>query len=986
MRLQRFHFQSQVERVCGKCKTAVFSVLVLGLSCAHGTNPAQLLSPDDRTAVAMEFGGQSLLHPGEPSVTGNAVHGGGRLSRPSIREIDGRLCIQSQDGIYFDEELGFRFTWCSADFAGRSALLDAFLARIDDEASAALPPEFAAAGLHLEILTEKDALTLESDAEAVLVLSNDSKEPPAHAVLAYDSRIPLQKESVPRALPRRFPANEFRFFTGNGHARLTYHVTHARRLVITMDLGALAPAVRNGIHRLPEVSSRLLEDATVGRMETSEFLFVRTGGFFEAASTENTGSIVQFTLRCGTDEPDAQTYAFHGFLFPRSVLVFPCGLSQMEFVAGERRESFTKENAERFPPRRSIVSADNTLQANTDCWTTNPCTSFGIHPTFPPEADQTFPTCKTADLFLTETNPFGILENGVLDPSGKFLELSSRLTCIPGSFALKIDAEWIEPGTEPIEPGQPLVIAGSARFFDHVRVRDESSLRSLSLSSTVVLVDLQTRSETTLRFPASARVTYGGVHKSGTVFRRIHSLTGGTGDFENFHAPTSSGLRPDLAADHAMSPGRPEADPALPSDESASGKPSVRIAEILPQGSRADDGTSHPGDEFVEFQGAAGCALHSLIFQSNAGDGVRTLVLPPPCIPESGRFSVFRSVPFCFSAADSVIEPGLVLPNSSAVYTLTSGSFTDSFSIPAPLYSTMESSVRTSASRSFAAETVVLTDGPSSAALYCPTRTRATPDAAESFRPFFHFEGAAGSLLRLRFFAEDPSLSFQILLGRTESDAAVFYQGEANSGTLIEIPLPHSVFPRLLASVSMGGVDQFLAELFPRGALLVVDEVFVNPLTGSHEYVRFCSPAGFPAEVTARGFFFKDRTSEDTIVPYGDRFGSSLPGPLQRDTLALKPGQCALLVDPDTTTLPALRTEDAVLWTIAGTTALGDGLSSGEGFTVFTREGDGSISPFATFGLPGTTAAFAVDSGAGEHVRRIGATIYDLFANYEVRP
>lgn len=911
--------------------------------------------------------------------------GSGHPSRPSFHESDGRLCVDSQDGIYFAEEAGFRFTWCSVDLAGRSPELKAVLAAVDTDASFALPPHWDGPGLKLEILTEKNALDLEKGSDVAVVVTHDPAEREPGASTAYDSRIALLPGTVDRALPRRFSENSFRFSIRGKDARLTYQVTHSRRLVITMHLAGTENPLRTGIQRLPEISQELVLQALAGNTAASEIHFGRDDGFFEAAPLATVGSIVDFAVKCGGDDPRGTTLAFRGFLFPGSVLTFPCTLGEVALVSGDSVQTFSESDLERrFPPNRSVVQTESGLRANTDCWTTRPCTSRGIHPGFQRRPAGFLPACTISDLLLSEANPFGIFDNEELNPSGKFLELRSRLTCTPDNIVLRLDAEWIELGGNPVDPEHPLVLAGAADFFDQISVQEAAALRSLSPSSSVVLFDLSSGAETALRVPAAPRVTFSGVHKTGTIFRRVHSLLEGR-NAATFHPHFSRGLRPDLAAQNAMSPGFPD-DSVSNGPGTSSNQYPLRIAEILPQGSRGDDGVSHPGDEFIEFKGTAGCAWDGLVLEIQSADGPRTLILPPPCLPISERFVLFRNAPECFSGQDSAVEPGLVLPNAPAAYKLRSGEAVDDFTISPALYAAMERGLRTSASRSFSAESIVLTDGSASAAQYCPAKTRATPGSPESFRPFARLESpASGDHLRLRVFSGDGPVFFDVRIGRVESDASVIYQGTSASGSIIDIPLPASDFPRLLAYVTFDGPPAFLTEVFPRGSLLAVDEVSANPLPGNHEYVRVCSPGGFPGESSARGLFFKDRSAEDRIVPYQDRFGAAA-GPLRRDTLRLLPGECALIVDPDTTSLPQLRSEDALLWTIATTSALGDGLSSGEGFTLFTRETDGSISPFATFGLPGTSGAFAVESGSGQLVRRIAGSIFDLSTNYEVIP
>ncbi|MDH5655640.1 MAG: hypothetical protein OEZ34_07015, partial [Spirochaetia bacterium] len=162
-----------------------------------------------------------------------------------------------------------------------------------------------------------------------------------------------------------------------------------------------------------------------------------------------------------------------------------------------------------------------------------------------------------------------------------------------------------------------------------------------------------------------------------------------------------------------------------------------------------------------------------------------------------------------------------------------------------------------------------------------------------------------------------------------------------------------------------------------------------SPVSGHSEWIRICSPNGLSLSEIQNGLYLKDSSSQDKIVPYLQRF-VSIPAnvTLTGNTLELMPKTCAILVDPDfdfSYQILPLKAEDRELWTVETSSAMGNGISSGEGLILFTKENDLTESPLCSFGLPDTPLPFFLQVQTGETIERKSDTIRDSESNYNVR-
>ena len=662
------------------------------------------------------------------------------------------------------------------------------------------------------------------------------------------------------------------------------------------------------------------------------------------------------------------------------------------------------------------------------------CSNPGIDPVWlinPAKTEAERPNdCRLEEPVLSEFNPFGFLRKTPtgdvrLDPGGKFLELKLGRKCDSSGLLLQAGSHTLEFPAGSGGPGPLLFVADPEGFRPpkEVPLRIDSGLRGLSVRDSLVLYDPLQEKERELRRSVGPEnfYIYGDKQykpdapETHRGYKNVYSLTVSSesdetseaGPREYFHAPRARGLRTDLSSAYAMSPGYLQ-------DASPQEDMRVRLSEVLPQGGRTADGQSVPGDEFLELAYKIpiqnNASLWELEVRETGSGKIRRFRLPSP-LSASGQtngndayVTIMGEAPVCF-ANDETFRPLLYsdfnLPNTAAEYTLRDhrGAIIDSLLLDSRLYKELDGR-ETRLSYQRIGDEALWRPGDGRAAFenLCE-QTGATPGKPSAYRPFIRQttqEPGPGQTPVLRLYTRESPLSLELTLRGTPgglpdtSTRQSFVFSRAHREELTPWPgiyngLSSRYYLELRTTTSEGGpllpdgAPLYIDVLYRETPLLLIETLAPTPSDGRQEYIRLCSPEGFSAEERTQGLFIKDSRSSDEIVPWSTRFpGTPPPIELERpgsvnDPFALGAGECALVLDPDTApgSAPRPRERDRQIWTIRQGSAIGNGLASGEGVSLYRLlEPEATPEILSALGRPDSSRPFSLPTSRGESLNR----------------
>ena len=595
------------------------------------------------------------------------------------------------------------------------------------------------------------------------------------------------------------------------------------------------------------------------------------------------------------------------------------------------------------------------------------------------------------------------------DPGGKFIEFEVQRDCAAGSVLLRLESAGgndlvFDPGFGDFTAGQILVFTAGADVFavqkanDQTRLITDSRLRSLRTDHAIIGMDIRpgntrevpyyTPPTGRVEFIPGERISPGGsatTREVAALLKRVHSLVPASdGGYPRYHRAGTQGLRPDLARVHAMSPGiATEATPPRGAGETV-----PTINELLPAGAYAADGTSLPGEEFIELRWPGShiprdesLALH--VLDRTTGDE-RVYLLPGPGtrpIPATRNLVWGRDEPRCHPRTPGWLrDDRLRLPNGAGIYTLRGhdGRLLDRLDLSRHVYDALDGD-NTRSSWSFVAEAQTFRAAGGTAAHdhACATRTAATPGEFNAVAPFFTATSSGPGHHALRLYSSRGGERVHWKIGASLSAPLANGTEALFAGDVLTLLVPPNAAGRLLVSAypeSAPEAGLYLTEIFPAGQEVYFRTVAPTPAPGGHEWTRVCARDGFTPAAGSTLVITDSRVS-DRVVPYASRFDGTVPIPgLDPTSLTLPPGGCALLIDPDlspTTTvdLPERLPEDIALWTIQTGATIGNGLASGEGLTL-TQVGSEDTRILATYGRPDTPRPFAIPTSSGQRVER----------------
>lgn len=565
--------------------------------------------------------------------------------------------------------------------------------------------------------------------------------------------------------------------------------------------------------------------------------------------------------------------------------------------------------------------------------------------------NDSIPLCTGDDFVLTEYNPIGIYEEhedrGGITTEGKFVEFHARRACRTDAIYFRVGGTILDPGATTVRANQVLLFVAARnrhRFFEeasmNTAVFSAPALRTAKTNDEIAVTtihaaipgdDSRTTTERIFRIPPSENTYWTGTGDSPASspavagspaspgpFRAVHSLVYASpasphststnaethpvpAASEGFSQGPGQGLRPDLAAWNAMSPGQ-SALTVFELGENTTTNPhsapvyfDVKISEILPAGGYTNDLESVPGEELIEFRATVsqthddasrrsgisrGWELRIVRDSEDPTIGARSIRFPAP---ESAGYFVFQRAPsVCFGADRNILRfPGLSLPNEAARYELYSVAQSasadaedstnpdlsgaqfdkpfhkpnDVFVIDRATYARLNRNNRQrfSMSRNFAHPDFPaqerLTDGTAAISPYCGTHTQATPGRAASFAPFLIQAEVAPR--RMRLYSEDGPLDIQLRAGESllqpqfQSTIRVAHGEEILLSEVVRPALTLPATPRALYAIHHNALLLAAGEFFAPQIPLIVQSVSPAPAEGHVEWIRLCSPHGF---------------------------------------------------------------------------------------------------------------------------------------------
>ena len=933
--------------------------------------------------------------PGLPTAAPDSL-----ASRPGFTSGPFGACFLERPSPFHERERGLRAAYCglaaTADELQQAAL------SIQNGAQQTALPELRRGGLR--IFAERYTQLRRGDWQVAVICG-----PGLDAVLSAQTN-PSDRRVVTcqhkpgdagPALPATFPGVGFGVLVGQERALFLYPTdrsTHA--LAVEIDDPGFRAGLLSGLLALPKLLDTLREEATEAGLQPTEAVGPGVlpspyeDGFVELANRSAAPIRDRVSVSAGNQSADYEVV-----VLPDSVALLPLppGKTGTDVIIGSRAGSpaltFRRQAAAEALERTLDLLRGDKSQV---CSTGRPCGSPGVHPDIAQlwsTLHGEVPLCVPEDFALSELNPFGLawFPGGPPDPSGNFVEVIARRHCRTDALLFLAGPTTVDPGPVSVSAGQVLLFVADSSWYSVSPDREAPALRQLDAADAIIARSVATGGTLTLRPSPPANTHYypdstlvsgssGSSSTSGTLSWR-HSLEpeACVGDIcERFSGAAGEGLQPYLRAFHAMSPGFASGSVGRPApDETLTHR--VQLSEILPAGARGPEGQSLPDEEFVEFEakaGERGGLVELSIVPASAPSRRYRFVRPP--LP--GKFAFARNGTVCFSQVSALLTwSSLSLPNGPATYTLTDpAGGTDTIALDAATYASLDGPVRRSLTR-VNETTWVRADGPGSVVAQCAA-TRAAPGRATSFAPFVREEPAVGQA-GFTFFGTQP----EIALVDLRCDGRDLPSSAAESGPVLQPNAPFVISlaeargtGRCVLNISGTTVGYlFSGDFYNAPPSLYFESVYANPGPGEFEFVRVCSEAGF--ELGLRGLELIDSRTVDVVVPWQVRHGTAFGSGPASDSVRLAPGECALLLDPDTTALPPLDPRDAALWTTQTGSALGDGLGAAEALLLRERTNGFTL---ASFGLPDSAAPWVITVGSRQLLKRLPGTLTDRAANF----
>ncbi|MCE9501305.1 MAG: hypothetical protein K8R21_12530 [Leptospira sp.] len=561
---------------------------------------------------------------------------------PVLTEVDSRICLGSIGQNFKAREWGPYFGACFEKSDDSKSLLTDSISILNSKDLPKIRPEgnllLRNNPVHLDFETAREIENGIEDSGKKRFFIGDP------VLFAYFSKKPyfVHEDSfstigdTAKHIETSFAAYYFSFVVLNGKVRLIFppgnletSVTDIRYLVLDLSGAEIVSQFESFLDEIENKNREFSEECSIGKIRLTEILNESsspTGRFleFRNESTDHSTCLKNVLLSSSKDSYPA--YFTSGFIFPGATkLIVDSGsrlpgtivknLKWTELKARSKIRILNLQNEEEWIlPDSLIFKSGNvffSLKKNPDsgCSMSSILYSTGLAICADPGIDLsaesilTGSVCPSEKFSLTELNPIGLLVNGEIEKSGKFMELkySGKEDCDLSGNTIRLGEAQIPFFKKGmiLKEGDHLVL-GDEKYFPGIRNILPVNLDFLKAESRIDIAD---NVKNNLLFPGIP-VTDHFILESPQ--HEIYSLRFKRGHSGHHMRYISSFIRSDLSKNHYMSPG--EADPDL--QENVTGK----INEISWMGSY-QNGVSKPGDKFLEIvsMGTGGLSIRTEI-------------------------------------------------------------------------------------------------------------------------------------------------------------------------------------------------------------------------------------------------------------------------------------------------------------------------------------------------------------------------------------
>ncbi len=969
------------------------------------------IPPQNDTEIYFHYGAIDLTKTDKNPLMIDIQSGINEPVWPSVVFKEDRYCLLSHQPYYYKNERGIRSAYCDYDIE-EGKRLSYYLDSIKKSAD-----RTSYLAYESEIISIKTGILADSDISEQAIVSYDGS-PDANLANSkgfrdsqssyyyYWTRNPVPPSHT--GITRCFAHSYFNFRSAENFFEWIYPVEGTPRFIrIRFSKPQAVSLFKEGSLNLGQAKSKTENNSVTGNPYISEISFGKYAGASGAIAELSTGSEdsrISFTV----ETSDGYRFSGSGFQFADSTILFSGNDSDTFRMSDHLILSTGGIQTEKFAPdylaignsrKRSLEcnKTDSICVASDICLKPDFCGTPGITGVRFSSKGMSGEECTVNDFILSEFNPYGIYEpsDTTIQIGGKFAEFQALRTCNAGHIIFSSGNASMDPGSSLIEKDQRVLFAASSEYFTNTFYSD-SSYRSLSENNPVYVLNITTGKIKYfyIPLPASTVRIYGSGETFNPLIARVHSLIPNNSGSYTFHGFTSRGLRPDLESSHAMSPGFPE--PVTSVYDSY-------LTEINPAGSRSNDGSSNPEDEFIEIRSMRPLyatksppSLEITVTNDVTSDA-RTYILPGP--HAAGVLTLIRSQPVCFAGQDSFLySKSLSLPNNPSSYTLiNSFNNIEVIKLDPTLYAAMETGARRSLHQLLNGQEKpyeppiwrISTRGGSE----CTAATFSEPGYMNAYDDFAIMTESIPDKIQFKYFSEDNSFPDSVTLYDEAGLPALSLATTIDQPNTVTASIPHLNNYRYLAFATKQSSESrgiYLRELYNVNRPLRVDTVSPTPLPGEVEYIRLCSPSGFDLSSFPNGIFIKDSLYEDKIIPWSYRYPASavvFPTNIKPDGTTLQSNECMILLDPDYSGQALVtRPEDRIAWTVESGSAIGNSLASGESICAGTKSSSGEIIKIACYGAPDTPAPFEIPTQSGEYIMRIPDTEFDNADSYGVLP
>lgn len=906
-------------------------------------------------------------------------------------------CLLSHQKIFFSIEQGLQFQICNDSIAKNKESLQKILFGFNRKETAR--HRFDEKGLSTYYIKYKKLLGLIGDIQYSIDGSfrfNNSlsqlQVPASHHAAYLKDLNPSFYSNNTFSLPRVLPFAGFDVIATLNRIYFVYRQSEIRHEVLVVEIKSwqqvqyLQQAIENLFNHLNQIQTTPVDQGAA--ILTEYYIGSSDHAFIQFQNIKQSGH-----YNISIDTKRGYTYNNNLYLFAGSVVLFSSE-SIPEFKSSDdfttQGQTWKKQDQLALRSRRLDLKSLE-FQSFYYCRYSylNVCGMAGLPltPAYNSSTNTSEDYCHTSDIEMSEVNFAGIKTAENLDPDGKFIELQLKRKC-------RIDNLNILHGNSRTYAGEGLynkndfiVLTNKVLYFQkksNILFIKNHTILNLDDQSPVFIQDMSRQITTALWIPKSSSSIIQHWGSQGAV----HSIQ--TQEDQNrLNSGSSCGIRPDLLAQNHMNPGCID-NPDLPWR-------APQLSELLLTGARNNIGQSLPEEEFIEFSAIADIEFARFSdYFLNVYDNQNTLIhkiLIPPLGTKMNYVVLSRKSTQCLDLETWHTRfADLRLPNSGGRFEILKGNtILQSIRISGNLASLLNQSIRKSYHRINIPEgfenEIWQISGSSQVHSVCSNNTWAS-GGFEAFYDSFIVQTEETGKIFWDFFTQSPvHLRFDFYNNNEKfikSNHAYADQYQRFN------PQIAGTSGRILVRGYKNDQLFFANDLYNGLPDLYIQTISNSPGPDEYEWIRICSNTNF-IPTQGNRLFIQDSKYSDHIVAssnriHNDQLHVELRS-LDQSSLKLGKNKCAILVDPDyrNVSLP-VRPNDTSLWSIEKTSAIGNGLSSGEGLLIYLLNPADQKTILTSHGLVDAPALvqFQIPVTPGQCLERKPGTWLDMEKNFEV--